>query len=191
MTSTVSSTVPSTVTVSTTESLLALVDARLPGRDLVARGVEAGVEVVSVPQRSLVDVARFLKSDADAAYDLVDVTMVEHGERAGRVLLVLLVSRTHHSRARLEVSLDADAATFPSLAGVWPASGLFEREVIDHFGVLPEGNPQPYRLLLPDTLDVDAAPEDSATPLGASMNSDLLDVPSSSRSSSARPGSQE
>jgi Ni,Fe-hydrogenase III component G len=177
---------------SSTDSLLALVEARLPGRDLVARGVEAGVEVVGVPVRSIVDVARFLKGDADAAYDLVDVTMIIRGERSERVLLIVLVSRTHHSRARLEVSFDADVATFPSLASVWPAAGLLEREVIDHYGVLPEGNPQPYRLLLPDLLPdvlaVDTLPEDTAVPHAAATNADLPGVPSSS--SFEGPGSQ-
>ncbi len=173
---------------SSTDSLLALVEARLPGRDLVARGVEAGVEVVGVPVRSIVDVARFLKGDADAAYDLVDVTMIIRGERSERVLLIVLVSRTHHSRARLEVSFDADVATFPSLASVWPAAGLLEREVIDHFGVLPEGNPQPYRLLLSDVLAVDTLPEDTAVPHAAATNADLPGVPSSS--SFEGPGSQ-
>jgi Ni,Fe-hydrogenase III component G len=173
---------------SSTESLLALVEARLPGRDLVARGVEAGVEVVGVPVRSIVDVARFLKGDADAAYDLVDVTMIVRGARSERVLLIVLVSRTHHSRARLEVSFDADVATFPSLASVWPAAGLLEREVIDHFGVLPEGNPQPYRLLLPEVFAVDALPEDTAVPHAAATNAGLSGVPSSS--SFEGPGSQ-
>jgi NADH:ubiquinone oxidoreductase subunit C len=175
---------------SSTESLLALVEARLPGRDLVARGIEAGVEVVGVPARSIVDVARFLKGDADAAYDLVDVTMIVRGERAERVLLVVLVSRAHHSRARLEVSFDADVATFPSLASVWPAAGLLEREVIDHFGVVPEGNPQPYRLLLPEVLAVDTLPEDTAVPHAAATNADLSGVPSSSLSSFDGPGGQ-
>ena len=73
-------------------------------------------------------------------------------------------------------------------SSVWPAAGLLEREVIDHFGVLPEGNPQPYRLLLPDVLAVDTLPEDTTVPHAAATNADLSGVPSSS--SFEGPGSQ-
>ena len=135
-----------------TDSLVALVDARLPGRGLVAHGSEGDVEVVEVPARSLLDVARFLTSDADAAYDLLDLTAVDRfGRDSPRfVILVALVSRTHQSRARLEVSVDDDDGTFPSLTSVWPAAFLYELEVLDLFGLTPEGHPQAHRLLLPE-----------------------------------------
>lgn len=134
------------------DSLVALVDARLPGRGLVGRGTEGEVEVVDVPAHSLLDVARFLKRDADAAYDLVDVTVVDRLDAASPrfLLLVALVSRTHQSRARLQVPVDDDRAAFPSLAGVWPAAFLYELEIVDLFGLMPEGHPQPHRLLLPE-----------------------------------------
>lgn len=137
----------------TVDSLVALVDARLPGRGLVARGTEGDVEVVEVPRRSLLDVARFLTADADAAYDLLDITAVDRLERASPrfLLLVALVSRTHQSRARLEVAVDDDTGAFPSLSAVWPAAFLYELEVVDLFGLTPEGHPQPHRLLLPET----------------------------------------
>jgi NADH:ubiquinone oxidoreductase subunit C len=139
------------------DSLVALVDARLPGRGLVSLGIEADVEVIAVPARSLLDVARFLTRDADAAYDLLYLTAVDRFEFLDRnagtprfVLLVALVSRTHQSRARLEVEIDDDAGAFPSLTSVWPSAFLYELEVLDLFGLTPEGHPQPHRLLLPD-----------------------------------------
>lgn len=135
-----------------TDSLIALVHARLPGRGLVAHGSEGDVEVVEVPARSLLDVARFLTSDADAAYDLLDLTAVDrYGKASPRfIILVALVSRTHQSRARLEVAVDDDDGTFPSLTSVWPAAFLYELEVFDLFGLTPEGHPQAHRLLLPE-----------------------------------------
>jgi NADH-quinone oxidoreductase subunit C len=134
------------------DSLVALVDARLPGRGLVARGVEADVEVVDVPAPALVDVARFLTRDADAAYDLVDLTVVDRldGGTPRFLLLVILVSRTHQSRARLQVAIDDESGAFPSLSAVWPAAFLYELEIVDMFGLTPEGHPQPHRLLLPE-----------------------------------------
>lgn len=133
------------------DSLAALVDARLPGRGLIARGTESGVEVITVPARSLLDVARFLTRDADAAYDLLDLTAIDRIDASPRfVVLVALVSRTHQSRARLEVGVDDDTGAFPSLTAVWPAAFLYELEILDLFGLTPEGHPQPHRLLLPD-----------------------------------------
>lgn len=143
-----------------TESLFALVEARLAGRGLAARGVEAGVEVVEVPTRSVVEVAQFLKTDADAAYELVDITVNEPVASAGCAVWILLVSRTHHSRARLEVPIDDDAATFPSLTSVWAAAGVLEREIIDLCGLLPEGHPHPHRLLLPDAAPAGVHPHE-------------------------------
>ena len=135
-----------------TDSLVALVDARLPGCGLVARGSEGDVEVIEVPARSLLDVARFLRGDADAAYALLDLTAVDRlGSSSPRfIVLIALVSRTHQSRARLEVAVDDDSGGFPSLTSVWPAAFLYELEALDLFGLTPEGHPQAHRLLLPE-----------------------------------------
>ncbi len=61
--------------------------------------------------------------------------------------------RIHHvwaiagSRAFLRVSAAIDsAATFPSIAAEHPSANWFEREVMDFFGLAPEGHPNPSRV---------------------------------------------
>jgi len=144
--------------------VVALLRARLPSvevdKDVAgARGAD-GVEELSVSPAVLVRVAQFLKSDADAAFDLLDLTALDRlgrtetdatGQRAARFVVVLLLSsRTHQSRARLLVEVDDATGAWPSLGSVWPAALLYEREVMDLFGIFADGHPNPRRLLLPD-----------------------------------------
>lgn len=67
--------------------------------------------------------------------------------------------RVHHlwslpaSRTFLRVSVPIDAvapASFPSIAAKYPAANWFEREVMDMFGLVPEGHPNPARVALHD-----------------------------------------
>jgi Ni,Fe-hydrogenase III large subunit/Ni,Fe-hydrogenase III component G len=51
---------------------------------------------------------------------------------------------------RVVASLDGAAASFPSLAAKYPAANWFEREVMDLFGLAPEGHPNPSRVDLHD-----------------------------------------
>lgn len=133
-------------------ALADLLEARLPSVRPVGQRIEGDVEVVVVEARQLVELARFLARDRDAAYDLVDLTAIDRGPVAARrfLLLVIVVSRTHQSRARLEVEIDDDHGAFPSLHGIWPAALIYEREVIDLLGLIADGHPQPQRLLLPE-----------------------------------------
>jgi Ni,Fe-hydrogenase III large subunit/Ni,Fe-hydrogenase III component G len=52
----------------------------------------------------------------------------------------------------LSVSAPIDAAvpSFPSIAAKHPAANWFEREVMDYFGLVPEGHPNPERVALHD-----------------------------------------
>jgi NADH:ubiquinone oxidoreductase subunit C len=135
--------------------LIALLAARLPRISVRAGRLDGDTEVLEVPASSLVPVGRFLCSDADAAYDLVDITAIDRWPTtAGKprfLVVVLLCSRTHRSRARLEIEVDDDVSAWPSLSPVWPAAALYEREVMDLMGLHPDGHPNPRRLLLPES----------------------------------------
>jgi len=133
----------------------ALLAARLPRVRVGSVHQDGDVEVIRLPASSLVGVGRFLSTDADAAYDLVDITAIDRlGSDDGGtrfMILVLLCSRTHRSRARLEVEVDDETAAWPSLGAVWPAAALYEREIVDLFGLHPDGHPNPRRLVLPES----------------------------------------
>lgn len=51
---------------------------------------------------------------------------------------------------RLSASIDPAAPSFPSIAQKHPAANWFEREVMDFFGVRPDGHPNPTRVALHD-----------------------------------------
>jgi NADH:ubiquinone oxidoreductase subunit C len=48
--------------------------------------------------------------------------------------------------------------TIDSITDVVPGASLYEREIIDMFGVEFEGHPNPDKLLLPDDWEEDEAP---------------------------------
>ncbi len=50
----------------------------------------------------------------------------------------------------LRVRIPRSGATVPTVCGVIPSATLFERELIEMFGVTVEGTPDPSRLFLPE-----------------------------------------
>ncbi len=149
---------------STRAPLRALIEARVGQVGCVSRAGTGDVEVLAVPATSLLRVAAFLRDDRDAAYDLVDITAVDflnsEGDDANDgvrfVVCLLLASRTHQSRARLEISIAKDTdgndvGAWPSVSSIWPAALVYEREVIDLLGLVPDGHPHPKRLILPES----------------------------------------
>jgi Ni,Fe-hydrogenase III large subunit/Ni,Fe-hydrogenase III component G len=51
---------------------------------------------------------------------------------------------------RLWAPVDPAAPSFPSIAARYPAANWFEREVMDFFGLAPDGHPNPERVALHD-----------------------------------------
>jgi len=135
-------------------ALSSLLAGRLSPSIMISRRLERDVEVIEVAPKDIVTVCRFLSTDPDAACDLVDVTAIDRlgrGEVGGRfLLLVLLASRSHATRARLEVGLDDEHPTWPTLSTIWPAAWLYERELMDLLGIVADGHANPRRLLLPE-----------------------------------------
>jgi NADH-quinone oxidoreductase subunit C len=78
---------------------------------------------------------------------LVDITAIDHPERAQRFDLVyhfLSMYRNHRIRVKVAVG---EEAMVPSLIEVFPAANWFEREVFDMFGILFSGHPDLRRIL--------------------------------------------
>jgi Ni,Fe-hydrogenase III large subunit/Ni,Fe-hydrogenase III component G len=51
---------------------------------------------------------------------------------------------------RVTIPVDPGAPSFPSIAAKYPAANWFEREVMDLFGLVPQGHPNPSRVALHD-----------------------------------------
>ena len=52
----------------------------------------------------------------------------------------------HRSFVRVSARVDPAHPRFPSIAAKHPSANWFEREVMDYFGLVPEGHPNPYRV---------------------------------------------
>jgi NADH-quinone oxidoreductase subunit C len=123
--------------------------AALSTRAGVISAVEAfGELTVTVALGNLLDLMAHLKADPSTRMtSLVDITAVDHPERADRFDVVYhLLSMYTNGRIRVKAHV-ADTAMVPSLISVYPAANWFEREVYDLFGILFSGHPDLRRIL--------------------------------------------
>ncbi|MFC2967221.1 NADH-quinone oxidoreductase subunit C [Acidimangrovimonas pyrenivorans] len=110
--------------------------------------VAFGELTVEVTLASIPSFIEFLRSDSACQFStLVDVTAVDHPERPARFDVVYhFLSMYQNHRIRVKVAVREDEMV-PSITGVHPSAGWFEREVFDMFGILFSGHPDLRRLL--------------------------------------------
>jgi NADH-quinone oxidoreductase subunit C len=106
---------------------------------------------IYVPADQLVATSRALLETPSLRFNvLTELTAVDYFPREPRFEVVYhLLSVPNRRRLRLKVRL-ADGAPVPTVQGVWPAAGWFEREVWDMFGVFFDGHPDLRRILMPE-----------------------------------------
>ncbi|NPV75269.1 MAG: NADH-quinone oxidoreductase subunit C [Anaerolineae bacterium] len=82
---------------------------------------------------------------------LVDITAVDYWpqEKPRFHVVVQLYNMTSHQYLRLRAALDGNAASLPTLTGLYPNANWYEREVWDMFGIRFEGHPDPRRIIMP------------------------------------------
>ena len=108
------------------------------GAELVLRATRAGV----LPLMTL------LRDDPRLRFEqLMDLCGMDWPERAERFEVVYnLLSLAHNRRIRVIVATDENTPV-PSVGGIWPAAGWYEREAWDMYGILFEGQADLRRLL--------------------------------------------
>ncbi len=137
----------------TTEAHIAVREAVLTplGAEMVGElGVDAQVafgELNLVAHRDrIVEVLTALR-DRFGFQQLLDVCGADYPDRVERFEIVYhLLSMTRNVRVRVKVATD-EQAPVPSVVGVYPSAGWFEREAFDMYGVLFSGHPDMRRLL--------------------------------------------
>jgi NADH-quinone oxidoreductase subunit C len=122
------------------------------GARILETSSRAGDDEAIVAPKDWLEVARFLKDDADCRMDhFIDLTAVDFPLRepaTARFDVVLMVrSMPHKHRVRLKTRVREGEAV-PSVVSVWPGANWGERECWDMFGVRFEGHPDPRRILL-------------------------------------------
>ena len=102
---------------------------------------------------------------------LMSLFASDEREANGRFLLHHLWSLPRlQTFLRFAAPVDPDRPSYPSIAATHPAANWFEREVMDFFGLAPEGHPNPSRVALHDDWPDDVRalrkdfPFDSAVP---------------------------
>lgn len=134
--------------------------------DMIAetmRGRPRRVEVILEEPDYIVDVMEYLVDEGivhlstitgrdDGAEVELLYHMLRYGDESGEGDLdeaIMVTVRTFVPKG---------AATIDSITDVVPGANLYEREIIDMFGVEFEGHPNPDELLLPDDWEEDEAP---------------------------------
>jgi len=115
---------------------------------VVSTHIAFGELTVEVLPTSIVGFVEFLKTDTNCKMSsLVDITAIDHPERAARFDVVYhFLSMYRNLRVRVKVAIRADEM-IPSITSVHPSANWFEREVFDMFGILFSGHPDLRRIL--------------------------------------------
>ncbi len=118
------------------------------GDKLTSAEIEKGELVLIVESRDLLGVISFLRDDQNCLFNqLIDLCGVDYPDRDPRFEVVYnLLSMKHNHRIRVKLKTNDDVAV-PSIVGIHPSAGWFERECWDLYGLFFDGNPDLRRIL--------------------------------------------
>jgi Ni,Fe-hydrogenase III large subunit/Ni,Fe-hydrogenase III component G len=85
-----------------------------------------------------------------AGLRLVTLFGTDEGPAQGFGVHQVWASREPPGFVRIWARVPGDRPRFPSVAAKHPVANWFEREVMDYFGLVPEGHPNPFRVALHD-----------------------------------------
>jgi NADH-quinone oxidoreductase subunit C len=131
--------------------VLARLQKRFADKILASESFRGDDEALVAP-RDWLEVARFLRDDAECTMDhFIDITAVDYPEREPELprfdVLVFLRSLTKNHRVRLKTRV-RDGEDLDSLTSIWLGANWTEREAYDMFGVRFRGHPDLRRILM-------------------------------------------
>ncbi len=118
------------------------------------------IETYWVKPDRVVDVIRYLAREIERPFRMLyDLSAIDERHRKHRdgqppglfSVVYHLLSFERDRDVRIKVPLDEPYPSLPTVTGVWPAAGWYEREVFDMFGISFDGHPHLYRILMPRT----------------------------------------
>ena len=120
----------------------------LLGDAVIEIGEHVDETTVTISREALVGTIAALRDDPDLRLNqLMDICGVDYPDRPQRFEVVYhLLSMTRNLRLRLKLMTDARTPV-PSLTGLYPNAGWYERETWDCYGILFDGNPDLRRIL--------------------------------------------
>ncbi len=100
---------------------------------------------------SLVEICRYVRSEADLRFDsLSNLSGVDYKAPGYIEVVYHLYSYPHRHWLVLKVRTPREAAELPTVESVWKAANWHEREVYDLLGVLFTGHSDLRRILMPE-----------------------------------------
>lgn len=115
--------------------------------------VDAGNKIpfVRVQPGAVADLARYLKGNAEFAFDfLVYIAGVDYPAEEKITLVYHFFSYKHRHAFMMKADVPRAGGRAASLTSVYAAADWLEREVYDLFGVTFEGHPNLTRILTPE-----------------------------------------
>ena len=131
------------------ENLLDLKETAQSKDGLVTKVEAVGDELVLwTSAEQLISLIQFLKGDASAqCSQLMDITAVDYpGQDPRFVVVYQFLSLKMNLRVRVKVATGEDTA-IPTVEGLFPSAGWYEREVWDMYGLFFDGNKDLRRIL--------------------------------------------
>ena len=116
--------------------------------DVISTEIAFGELTVNATLSGVLGLIEFLRNDPNCRFStLIDITAVDNPARPARFDVVYhLLSMYQNQRIRVKVQVREDELV-PSLTGVFPGAGWYEREVFDLFGILFSGHPDLRRIV--------------------------------------------
>ena len=130
-------------------SVISTVSTALGVADWAVRELRAGELTLEAKAAALPALADRVVLGLDGR--LMSLFASDERHATGRFVVHHVWSLPRH-RTFLHIAAPIDPATpsYPSIAAKYPAANWFEREVMDFFGLVPEGHPNPARVALHD-----------------------------------------
>ncbi len=159
MTDTAAHTATATDASTSTAGVVGELYARFGAAAFVLQQTQDDVPTLWVGRDQLVAVLRFLRDLPQPYVMLYDLSAMDERLRTQRsglppadfTVFYHLLSIDRNSDVRIKVALSADSLSLPSVIGIWPNADWYEREVWDLFGIVFDGHPHLFRILLPRT----------------------------------------
>lgn len=110
---------------------------------------------VDVRRDAIVDVSRWLRDNEHCPFPLCeDVFGVDNWTRKGRFEVNYhFFSITRKRRIHLRVRVEEQDPVVPTITGVYPGAGWYERETYDMYGITFSGHPDLRRAYMPEDFE--------------------------------------
>lgn len=134
--------------------------ARFGAESFVVQATVDGMPTLWLPAARLCEVLDFCRNGVAAPYNMLyDLTAVDERVRRHRdglppadfTVVYQLLSLGRNADLRLKVALLGEYPSLPTATPVFVNANWYEREVWDMFGIVFDGHPNLYRILMPPT----------------------------------------